>query len=165
MKRNYFVISISLLVSLFIYMFYRTEKTLINKIFIAIISQEQYTILRERISNSLLLNQHIIYSLPEGLWILCISLTSRSLFVKIGNCEFSLFIVPIVFSIGLEFLQLLHITNGRFDFWDIGVSIICWGIANFLIANKSPRQNMLHPFNTRSMICLLSYLIIYLAHV
>ena len=165
MKRNYFFISILLLVSLFIYMFYRTEKTLINKIFISIISREQYILLRESISHSLPLNQYIIYSLPEGLWIFCIGLTSRSLFVKIGNYEFSLLFVPIIVSIGLEFMQLLHITNGRFDFWDIGVSIICWGIANFLIANKSQRQNMLHPFDTRSKICLLSYLIIYLAHV
>ena len=165
MKRNAFFISISLLISLFIYMFYRTEKTLINKIFISIVSKEHYAALRESITNFLPLNHFIIYSLPEGLWIFCITLTSRSLFVKIGNREFSLFFVPVIAPIGLEILQLLHITNGQFDFWDIGVSVVCWAIATFLIANNMQRQNILHPFNTRSWCCLLSYLIVYLAHV
>ena len=165
MKKNYFFILLSLLSSLFIYLFYRTEKTVINEIFISLVSFEKFADLRQSISNSLPLNEHIIYSLPEGLWVFCITLTSKFLFIKIGSRVINLLFVPLVFSIGLELFQLLHLTNGRFDLWDILVSILFWGVANYLFKHKKTRQNILDPFNSRSFICFLSYQIVYLAHV
>jgi len=165
MKKNYFFIILSLLFSLFIYLFYRTEKTVVNEIFISIVYFDKFVELRQRISNTLPLNEHIIYSLPEGLWVFCITLTSKFLFVKIGSREINLLFVPLIFSIGLELFQLLHLTNGRFDLWDIGFSILFWATANYLIKQKSTRQNILNPFSIKSFICLLSYLIVYLAHV
>lgn len=167
MKKKYFLIILSLLFSLFIYLFYRTEKTVVNEIFISMISFDRYIELRKIITNLLPLNEYIIYSLPEGLWVLTITLTSKYYFLKIGNCEIKLFFAPIVFSIGLELLQLLHLTNGRFDFWDIGFSIFFWLVANYLIFNKTQTQtqNILYPFTAKSIICILSYIIVYLAHV
>ncbi|MDI9364128.1 MAG: hypothetical protein QM541_04190 [Flavobacterium sp.] len=165
MKKNYCYIALSLLLSLFVYLFYRTEKTVINEIFISIISFDKFAELRKEITNILPLNEHIIYSLPEGLWVFCITLTSKHLFLKVGKLEINLFFIPLVFSIGLELFQLLHLTNGRFDFWDIGFSILFWAVANYLINYKSIRQNILQPFTLKSFICLLSYLIVYLAHV
>jgi hypothetical protein len=164
-KKNYCFIILSLLFSLFIYLFYRTEKTVINEIFISIISFNKFIELRKSITNYFPLNEHIIYSLPEGLWVFCITLTSKFLFLKIGSREINLLYVPLIFSIGLELFQLLHLTNGRFDFWDIGFSILCWAAANYLIKHKSTRQNILSPFTIKSFICLFSYLIVYLAHV
>lgn len=160
-----FLIIISLLFSLFIYLFYRTEKTVITELFISLVSFDLFAELRNSVMDALPLNEPIIYSLPEGLWVFCITLTSKFLFVKIGNREMDLLFLPLIFSIGLELFQLLHFTNGRFDFWDIGFSIVCWAIANYLIKYKSTRQNILDPFNTRSFICILSYGIVYLAHV
>jgi hypothetical protein len=164
-KKNYFLIVLSLLISLFIYLFYRTEKTVVNEIFISLISFEKFLELRKTITNILSLNEHIIYSLPEGLWVFCITLTSKHLFLKVGNSEINLLFLPLIFSIGLELFQLLHLTNGQFDIWDIAFSVISWFIANYLITHKSTKQNILHPFSTRSFICLFSYLIVYLAHV
>lgn len=165
MKKIYCYIIASLLASLFIYLFYRTEKTVITEIFISIISFDKYAELRTVITNSFPLNEHIIYSLPEGLWVFCISLTSKFLFVKIGPREIDFIFLPLIFSIGLELFQLLHLTNGRFDFWDIGFSILSWRVANYLIKYKGTRQNILHPFSVKSLICILSYLIVYFAHV
>ncbi len=165
MKKNYCFIVLSLLFSLFVYLFYRTEKTVINEIFISIISFEKFAELRKEITNILPLNEHIIYSLPEGLWVFCITLTSKHLFLKVGKREINLLFIPLVFSIGLELFQLLHLTNGRFDFWDIGFSILFWAVANYLINYKSIRQNILQPFTIKSFVCLFSYLIVYLAHV
>jgi hypothetical protein len=65
----------------------------------------------------------------------------------------------------LELFQLLRFTNGRFDFLDIGLSILFWATANYLVKSKTPEQNILSPFTIRSFICVLSYLIVYLAHV
>lgn len=165
MKKNYFLIMVSLLCSLFIYLFYRTEKTVINQVFGSLVSFDTYIELRKVIACTLPLNNHIIYSLPEGLWVLCITLTSRSLYVKMGRREINLLFIPLIFSIGLELFQLLHLTNGRFDFWDIGVSILFWAVAHYLIKHKSAKQNLLHPLTGTGLICLLSYLIVYLAHV
>lgn len=165
MKKNYYFIALSLLLSLFVYLFYRTEKTVINEIFIYIISFDKFAELRKEVINILPLNEHIIYSLPEGLWVFCITLTSKYLFLKIGKREINLLFLPLAFSIGLELFQLLHLTNGRFDFWDIGFSVFFWAVANYLINSKGIRQNILHPFTINSFVCLLSYLIVYLAHV
>ena len=165
MKKYHFLIITSLLISLFIYLFYRTEKTVVNEIFISIVSFDTFFEMREHVTKMLHLNEHIVYSLPEALWVFCITLTSKFLFIRIAGYELDLLYAPLLFSICLELFQLLHLTNGRFDFWDIGLSILFWAIANYLIKNASTRQNMLTPFNTRSLTCLLSYLIVYLAHV
>ena len=165
MKKIYCLIIISLIGSLFIYLFYRTENTVINEIAISIISHDKFIALRNSFSNNLTLNEHIIYSLPEGLWVFCITLTSKFIFVKIGTREINLLFIPLIFSICLEIFQLFHFTNGRFDFWDIGFSILFWVAANYLIEHKSSRQNILKPFTINSFTCLLTYLIIFLAYV
>ncbi len=165
MKKNYPLIILSLLISLFIYLFYRTEKTVINEIFISIVSYDNFVDLRRSITGSLKLDEHIIYSLPEGLWVFCITLTSKFLYVKVGRHEIDLHFVPLIFSIGLELFQLLHLTNGRFDFWDIGVSVLFWALANYVIKHNGTRQNILDPVTVRSFTCFISYQIVYLAHV
>ena len=165
MKKNCVLIILFLLFSLFIYLFYRTEKTVINELFVSIISLDKYVELRNSIANTLPLNEHIIYSLPEGLWVFCITLTSKFLFLKIGHREIGCVFIPLIFSIGLEFFQLLNLTNGRFDFWDIGISISFWFLANYFILYKSVEQNILKPIGIRSIVCFSSYAIVYLAHV
>lgn len=165
MRKDYALLVLCLLVSLFIYLFYRTEKTVINELFITLISYDRFVVLREAVTKSLPLNEYFIYSLPEGLWVFCITLTSKSFFIKVGNRELKLLFLPLIFSIGLELFQLLHLTNGRFDFRDIGFSVLFWAIANYLITSKSQIRNILNPFTIQSGICILSYLIVYLAHV
>lgn len=165
MRKKYFLIVLCLSICLFIYLFYRTEKTVVNEIFISIISFDKFVSLRKTVTNILPLNEYIIYSLPEGLWVFCITLTSKPFFFKIGSREINLLFIPLLFSIGLELFQLLHLTNGRFDILDIGFSILFWAIANYLITDKSIKQNIFHPFTAKSFICLLSYIIVYLAHV
>jgi hypothetical protein len=164
-KKNYWLVATSLLLSFFIYLIYRTDKTVINQIFISLLSFDKFVDLRQCISGRMPLNEQVIYSLPEGLWVFCITLTSKFLFVKVGTREIDLIIVPLVFSIGLELFQLFHLTNGRFDFWDIGFSLLFWVVGNYLIFYRSPKQNIVSPFTTRSVICFFSYLIVYFAHV
>jgi hypothetical protein len=165
MKRHYWLIALALLISLFIYVFYRTEKTVVNEILLLIVSPDKFLELRNNITSAIRLNEHIIYSLPEGLWVFCITLTSRRLFVKLAEHEFSLLFVPLMVSIGLELFQLLQFTNGRFDFWDIGASVLFWSIANYWVPDAGKPQNILFPFNERSLVCVGTYVIVYLAHV
>jgi hypothetical protein len=164
-KKNYILIVLSLLLSLFIYLFYRTEKTVINDLFVSIVSCDNFVDWRRTVTGVLPLHEIIIYSLPEGLWVFSITLTSKFLFLKVGRYEIQLLFLPLLFSIGLELFQLFHFTNGRFDFWDIGISILFWTAANYVTKVENTKQNILEPFTINSGICVLSYLIVYLAHV
>src|SRR5688572_119154 len=125
---------------------------------------DNFYALRSNVSFALPLNEHIIYSLPEGLWVFCITLTSFPFFLKIDKFKINLVYLPLIFSIGLELFQLFNLTNGRFDLWDIGLSVLFWRLANYLMKHEIEKQNILNPFAINSFICVLSYLIVYLAH-
>lgn len=165
MKKTYLLIAVSLLLSLFIYLFYRTENTVVNRMFISVFSFEDLAALRKCVTTLFPLSEHIVYSLPEGLWVFSITLTSRLFFVRLGRREVGLVFLPLLFSVGLECMQLLHITNGRFDWWDIGASLLSWAAARYMVPMKGHRQNLLQSYNLHSGICLSSYFIVYLAHV
>ena len=159
------LIILSLLASLLIYLFYRTEKTVINALLINLFSIQDHATLRSAVTNLLPLNEAIIYSLPEGLWVFCITLTSKPFYIDLYNRRIHCTIIPLIFCIGLEVLQLLHVTNGRFDFMDIWISLSFWITANYFFNHSTEKQNIVSPINVRSMACFLSYGIVYLAHV
>lgn len=165
MKRNFFFIFISLVISLFIYLFYRTDRTLVNQLAIHLFSAHNYTSLKIIIANALPLNDVIIYSLPEGLWVFCITLTSRQYYIMLLGSRIDCCYIPIVFAVGLELLQLLHITNGRFDLIDISMSISFWLLGTYIFDKRYQQQNILKQMNLKTIACLSSYCIVYLAHV
>jgi len=151
--------------SLFIYVFYRTDKTLINQIIIQFVSSENYEKLKTTIRLSLPLNKHVIYSLPEGLWVFSITLTSKEFYLTLLNRRIHCVYIPLVYAVGLEFSQLFQVTKGRFDFFDIGISFVCWLIAARKIHTNQIPQNIFTMPNYNGAVCMLSYCIVYLAHV
>ena len=165
MKKNYFLAATALVLSLFIYMFYRTEKTVVNEMAIALFSPETFSAWKSSIVSHLPLHEHIIYSLPEGLWVFSITLTSKPFFVPIAEHNIKLLYLPLIFSLGLELLQLLHISNGRFDGWDIGVSLLFWLIAAYGLPQKVATLHILRPFSIHSAACIVNYGLVWLAHV
>lgn len=165
MSRKYILICASLLVSLFIYLFYRTDRTVVNEIFIRLISFGTYIRLKDHIVNALPLHNIVIYSLPEGLWVFCITLTSKPYYIRLRNRRIDGIFIPLIFCFTLEILQLLHIANGRFDFMDISFGVIFWILGNCFMSNNFEKQNILTRPNAKTIVCLASYCIVYLAHV
>ena len=165
MRKKYILICLSLLAALFIYVFYRTGRTLVNEMLVHVISVETYTRLKAHIVVAWPLNDIIIYSLPEALWIFCITLTSKPFYIKLNNGRFYCIFIPLIFCFGLEILQLFHITRGRFDFMDIGLSVIFWILAAFVLKDGAEKRNIFTRPDTNMVICLASYIIVYLAHV
>lgn len=165
MSRKYHFICASLLISLFIYLFYRTDKTLVNEIFIKMISYGTYTRLKAQIVNIFPLHNMVIYSLPEGLWIFCITLTSKPYYVRLRNWRIAGIFIPLICCFALEILQFLHVTNGRFDFVDLGFGVVFWILGNCMMSNNFEKQNILTRPNLKTIVCLASYCIVYLAHV
>jgi hypothetical protein len=164
MKRRY-SLALALLASLFIYLFYRSEKTVVNELAISILSFDTYSCIKTAIINAVPLNKLIIFSLPGGLWIFCATALSQDFYIGIKNYKIHLSPVPVLFAIGLEFGQLFHLTNGRFDLWDIAFYILFWTISCYSYFFHRPQQNILSPFTLRGFICLACFVSVYLAHV
>ena len=165
MKNSHFIIIASLLVSLFIYLFYRTEKTVINEIFIQLVTYSKYSTLKTAVRTSLPLNELVIYSLPEGLWIFCITLTSKHFYIQPGKPFIKCVFFPLIYSIGLEIFQLFHLVNGRFDFMDIWVSLAFWLLGLHIFNDTMAVENIFKNLNTKKLVCIGSYGLVYLSHV
>jgi hypothetical protein len=155
----------ALLMSLFIYVFYRSEKTVVNELIILIISFDTYTTIKSIITNTIPLNETIIFSLPGGLWVYCATALSHDFYLEIRKYRIQFIVVPISFAIGLEFCQLIHFTNGTFDIWDIAFYKIFWLISYYSSRCYGLQQNILSPFTLPGFICLACFLSVYLAHV
>lgn len=150
---------------LFIYVFYRTEKTLVNQFIITLFSYDRYAALKAGITSMLPLNDYLIYSLPEGLWVFCITLTSSFFYLEVQNRRWSLSFVPIVIALIMEVLQLLRVTNGRFDVMDITFAVCFWLLALLWTRTNQGKEPFFESFNARTICCAMSYCIVYLAHV
>jgi hypothetical protein len=165
LKKYFPIIAASLFLSLLIYVFYRTEKTLINQIFISLFHQDTYTLLKTRVTSFLPLPDIVIYSLPEGLWVFCISLTSHSFYLQVQKRKFDLIFVPILLALLMEISQLFHFANGRFDWMDIICSTVFWLLAIICTRTNISKEPLFRSINTTTICCIISYSIVYLAHV
>jgi hypothetical protein len=165
LKKYIPLIAASLLLCLFIYVFYRTEKTLVNQFVITLFSHENYAAVKASITSMLPLNEYLIYSLPEGLWVFCITLTSSFFYLKVQNRKCSLAFVPIMVALIMEVLQLFRVTKGRFDLMDITFATGFWLLALFWTRTNRGKESFFESFNARTICCAMSYCIVYLAHV
>ncbi len=157
-------IAVALLVSLFIYLFYRCEKTVVNELALHFISPDVYHTIKHHVSTSVPLSKLVINSLPGGLWVFCVTVLARDLYLNVRGYLIQVSIVPVVFAIGLEFFQLIHLTNGTFDIVDIVSYLLFW-----LLSHRSFRpdsdQNILSPFTIHGFICVACFFMVFLAHV
>lgn len=164
MRRN-FSIAFALALSLFIYLFYRSDKTVINEIFVLFFSFDSYVSLRNFIVQNIILSDPVIYSLPGGLWVYCATALSHGFYLVLFRIKFAVALLPMIFAIGLEFCQLVQISNGRFDVGDVAFYIFFWLLAYYFFEAEGPEQNILSPFTIHGFFCLACMLSVYLAHV
>lgn len=164
MKKT-FSVTIALAVSLFVYAFYRSEKTLVNGLIITFLSIETYSFLKNAIVNAVPLHDLIIFSIPGGLWVFCATTLSQGFYVVVWGRKVQVALIPILFGIGLEFCQLVHLTNGRFDTLDIVSYLFFWSLASLIFESHDTQQKKLSPFTLPGFICLACLLSVYLAHV
>jgi hypothetical protein len=111
------------------------------------------------------LDDYLIYSLPEGLWVFCITLTSSFFYLKVRKRKWSLVFVPVLITLIMELFQLFHFTNGRFDLMDIIFSVAFWLLALYCTKANTDKSSLFQSFNASAICCIVSYSIVYLAHV
>ena len=165
MKRRYSLTAIGLLISLFIYLIYRSKSTVINELMAWVLSPDTYTQIRINIRHALPLNEPVIFSLPGGLWVFCMTIISRDLYIMIRNYKVQIAVLPLVFVVGLEFMQLFHFNRGTFDLWDIGSYVTFWFLGYYGLPSHKPQQSVLSLFTLDGFICVSCFLSVYLAHV
>ena len=136
-----------------------------NQFVITLFTYKNYAAVKASITSMLPLNDYLIYSLPEGLWVFCITLTSSFFYLKVQNRKWSLAFVPILVALIMEMLQLFRVTNGRFDMMDIIFAIGFWLLALFWTRTNQGKEPFFESFNTNTVCCAMSYCIVYLAHV
>jgi hypothetical protein len=164
MKRTYSIVA-ALSICLFIYLFYRSEKTVVNELLILISSRDTYAAIKIMIMRALPLNELIVFSLPGGLWIFCATALSQGFYMKVWNYKLQVGLAPILFAVGLEVFQLVHLTNGTFDLWDVASYLTGWLLAWYAFRSQRSQQNILSPFTLNGFICLSCFFSVYLAHV
>ncbi|RAW02187.1 hypothetical protein [Pseudochryseolinea flava] len=164
MRRRY-SITIALLVSLFVYVFYRSDKTVVNELITLLLSPASYSYMKQIVLTTVPLPKLIIYSLPGGLWIFCVTSLAQDFYITVKAYVINLYLIPILFAIGLEICQLMHLTNGSFDVWDIVSYGLFWMLAMNTRRADATQQNLLAPFTVRGFTCLACFLSVYLAHV
>ena len=150
---------------LFVYVFFRTESTIINEIIQNILGADFLILLKQNISKSIHLNRHLIYSVPEGLWVFCVCLISKGLYFKIKDTKINCAYLSLIYPIALEFLQKNKITNGTFDVYDILFSIFFWLIAYLFISSPYEEKNIFEKYSFRTVCSVFGYLIVYLSDV
>ena len=77
-----------------------------------------------------------------------------------AGLECNLAFLPLVYGIGLEFVQALDITNGTFDVKDMIVVSIFW-MAGFVYLKHIPAQIKNHSMSSKYIVA--SYLILFFA--
>lgn len=112
---------ITFLIGGFIYVFFRTDKLLMFKWFNVLKLSNWIKYLRETtIPYKSRLPDWLLYSLPDGLWVF--SYVSLLLYFWKGEIKSQNFIwfffIPI-FAVLSEFMQLLDVVSGTFDYVDL----------------------------------------------
>jgi hypothetical protein len=117
-----------LIISLFIYTFYRAEETNVN-LLLKYVFHSDFQSIRIHVKDSIPLPSVVIYNLPEGLWVFSVTLLGANLFLRLKHRKIYLIYLPILFVLLLEILQLLKITDGTFDLLDIVIPSAFWLLA------------------------------------
>jgi hypothetical protein len=152
-------------IALFIYVFYRTDRTVINQIILLFVSTQKFAFARESVTSALLLPNWVLFSIPEALWVFCATLLSKKLYIKIGKVTISCVYIPIGFAILWEIFQLTNVTNGFFDTTDLLLCTIAFILAICLFNNQYTNAYFPKPLNIRSVLFVVVFGIVYLSHV
>ena len=165
MRIKYFIIALALLLSLFVYLFFRTEQTIVNYLFIKIWGGEPFYQSRAWVTARVNLSNFQMYSMPEALWILAITLLSKRYMIQLGNRHISLWYLPLILAFGFEFFQWMHWSNGSADLNDLWVAGLFWALGMTVFPEKEPKISLFQSFNIHALLCTGAYAVVYLAHV
>lgn len=162
MKLRTIIISVMLLCSaLAIYLLFRPADTLACKLVSMSFLNDWLLESRAAFSHSPP-HSFIIYSLPGALWIFSTTILSKNLSIKIFKFQMPLVLLPIIYGLGAEFIQLFHLTDGTFDYADLSSITAAWLLGAFVYPDRE--SSTIKSFPVLPNLCVIfSYMILILA--
>jgi hypothetical protein len=129
-----------LAVSLFLYTLFRTGDTIVNQVFIHLLGFRPPVL---RLPQA----PWVVYNLPGALW-----LYAFLWFTSLSRSKF-LTLLPLALALGIETVQLLHLTDGTFDGLDVFFYLLAfaafvalggmaWASKRYAAAQPSPRLSV-----------------------
>jgi len=122
----FLVTSLPLLIGGLIYISCREGNFLINAMLSDLFGIQLLNSFNSFVSSSLNFSSENINSLPSALWVFSTSLLSTR--IKSENIIFKYLLIclPLIYSVSLEFIQYLGLTDGTFDKVDLTYSALGW---------------------------------------
>jgi hypothetical protein len=165
---SYGLLFLLLCVPLFIYLFYRTDRTVATHLAGQFLGVARFEELRHTVRAQLPLPHFTIFSLPELIWVFVFTRLSRNLYFNLGRFMLACVWVPLLFSLGLEAAQGLDWAHGRFDWWDCLAVLLGWLAGRWTGTKTVSLPHVNHrflPLNLESSAFLLCFCSVLLAHV
>ena len=149
----------------FIYFAFRIEATVLNQLILLFLSRESYLLYKTQAAALITVNSFAIFSLPEGLWVFCATALSAPFYIEFKARRINCIIIPLLFAISLEFMQLLHLTHGRFDWVDLVCSFAFWLSGYGVTSKLKGNTDLLSSVSHKSLACYAIYLLVLLSYV
>ncbi len=165
MKPLYATVFFSLCAGLLLYVGFRTEKTLVNQLCIHFGGYTHFIEIRSVLMSLFNPPSFVKYSLPGALWVFAITLISKPVQFTYKTLQFPLVIVPLLWALGFELFQYWGCIRGVFDWADVLGSVLFWLLGIAIFPNFKSNWKHLPISKLHRTVCVLSYAVVYLAHV
>ncbi len=163
---GYGLLFLLLCIPLFIYLFYRTDRTVATHLAGQILGSAHFEELRHTVRAQLPLPHFTVFSLPELIWVFVFTRLSRNLYFNLGRFTLACVWVPLLFSLGLEAAQGFGWAHGRFDWWDCAAVFLGWLAGRWgIVPLEHHSARRFPPLNLESSAFLLCFCSVLLAHV
>lgn len=128
MLRYLIVLSFAVFSCFWTAIFYRPLNTHVNNLLVATFG-EDFLSLRTTIQANFPLSDTLIYNVPGAMWIFGLSLLGWRLYLGTGVVKIHLFYVALFIGQFFELIQAFQLTDGTFDWYDLG-----WNFIGFFAA-------------------------------
>ncbi len=162
---NRLLSSSALGISLAIYALYRSPNTTCNRLLFNLISNANIRDARLAVQKALPLPSILNGSLPGGLWVFAATLISGNVFIHYKSQRINLQLLPCMIAVFFEIQQLLGLSKGTSDSFDIIAALAGWALARPFLTKPTEPIQITDASTPHRVLCVGSYAILILAHV
>lgn len=166
MKFDQMVVALlALLMSLWIFVMYRSEQCAVNVLLGGLLPGGSLTSWRAVVGAAIPLSDDVVYRLPGGLWVFAATVVAARGHVTTPWGVLGLSLGPMTVALGMEFLQKWGVTDGTFDWGDVVVVLLGGWAAHCYIGRSRPAVDVVRESPGQGMLCVASYAVLFLADV
>ena len=160
-----YIVLLPFLVSLGIYLAFRTDATIVNVLAskISILGHTRSYLCHLGLSKTGNLSYFFVYVFPGALWLASVMAISTGISYEKKGQKYFLMVLPLLYGIGIEISQYFHFTDGTFDWGDmLAVPFAC--LLGYFLGKKCFDKNLL-PLGWGVFLLVLAFLSLFMADV